>query len=84
MFPIASLLTELARIKIVDVGAMSIGVDPYGARPGHTYLPYVIGDGTEQTYRSYDLAAMALEEHDRKTGSRLHDDYVARVASGAT
>ena len=79
MFPIASVpLDLLPRIKIVDVGAMSLGegTDCYAqlirtvpcevvgfepvaaeceklnrdAKPGYRYLPYAIGDGSEQTF----------------------------------
>jgi FkbM family methyltransferase len=78
MFPIASALPELPHIKIVDVGALSLGEekDPYArlmralpcevigfepvarecerlnrnARPGCRYLPYAIGDGSQQTF----------------------------------
>ncbi len=78
MFPIAPLLPGPLRLKIVDVGAMSLGdgTDPYArlsgavpcdlvgfepmegecdklnrkAMPRSIYLPYVIGDGSEQTF----------------------------------
>ncbi len=78
MFPISEVLPPLARIKIIDVGAMAvddlndayarlakvvacevIGFEPVAqeceklnrlAIPGRRYLPYVIGDGTEQTF----------------------------------
>lgn len=78
MFPITSILPNPPRIKIVDVGAMSLGEekDPYArlmktvptevigfepvareceslnlrARPGCSYLPYAVGDGTEQVF----------------------------------
>ena len=75
---IPSLIPELPRLKIVDVGAMTLGADtdPYarllralacevvgfeplvpeceklnrGAGPQRTYLPFVVGDGSEQTF----------------------------------
>jgi FkbM family methyltransferase len=76
VFPISLVLPELPPLKIVDVGAMSVGDDPYErlaeqmpcsvigfepleeecrklnalGREGRTFLPYVIGDGTAQTF----------------------------------
>jgi FkbM family methyltransferase len=78
LFNIAPLLPPLPRLKIVDVGAMSVGegtdayspltratpCDVYGfepgvealaklnasAKPGHHYLPYLIGDGSARTF----------------------------------
>jgi FkbM family methyltransferase len=81
VFPISLVLPELPPIKIVDVGAMAAGEDPYqrlaeqlacevvgfdaqeeecrklnaAAAPGRTFLPYVIGDGSPQTF--YECAA---------------------------
>lgn len=78
LFPIPSILPPLPRIKIVDIGAMSLGegTEPYAAlmgsvpcdlygfepveaelkklqataKPGHHFLPYVIGDGSRRTF----------------------------------
>lgn len=36
-----------------------------------------------ELYESYDLAAVALEAHDRQTGSLLHPDYVQRLTNAA-
>ena len=81
MFPISLVLPELPPIKIVDVGAMAAGEDPYqrlaeqlaceiigfdaqeeecrklnaAAGAGRSFLPYVIGDGSAQTF--YQCAA---------------------------
>ncbi|HXZ86398.1 MAG TPA: FkbM family methyltransferase [Myxococcota bacterium] len=82
MFPISLVLPEPPPLKIVDVGAMSVGADPYerlaeqmpctvigfepleeecrklnaAARPGRRFLPYVIGDGSEQTFHECAVA----------------------------
>jgi FkbM family methyltransferase len=78
MFAISSIIPEISPIKIVDVGAMSIGdgEEPYArllkaapcevigfepieaeieklnaaAMPGRQFLPFFIGDGSEQTF----------------------------------
>lgn len=76
MLRIATLLPELPKLKILDIGAMDVGDTPYqklldalpcevlgfepveeecrslnaSARPGFRFLPYVIGDGTDQTF----------------------------------
>ena len=83
MFPITSVLADPPCIKIVDVGAMSLGEesDPYarlmkavpfkvigfepvarecerlnlGARPGCSYLPYAVGDGTVQVFHECNV-----------------------------
>ncbi len=82
-FSILSLIPGLPRLKIVDIGAMSLGegTDPYSlllrtldcevlgfepleeecaklnraAGENRTFLPFVIGDGSEQTF--YECAA---------------------------
>ena len=94
MFPITSILPEPPRIKIIDVGAMSLGEDndPYarlmkavpaevigfepvasecerlnrGARPGCVYLPYAVGDGTEQVFHqcNFPMTSSLLEPND--------------------
>ena len=81
MFPVSLVLPELPPIKIVDVGAMNTGDDPYrplaesvgceliGFEPveeecrklnaegrGATFLPYVIGDGSERTFHECKAA----------------------------
>ena len=55
LFPISDVISKIPAIRIVDAGAMSLGEDkdPYSrlnrsARPGCTYLPHALGDGTEQ------------------------------------
>jgi FkbM family methyltransferase len=94
MFPITAFLPDPPRIKIVDVGAMSIGEekDPYArlmktvptevigfepvakeceslnlrARPGCVYLPYAVGDGTEQVFHecNFPMTSSLLEPND--------------------
>jgi FkbM family methyltransferase len=81
VFPFHSVLSRVPSVRIIDVGAMDMGPDPYrrladalscqvlgfepnetecaklnqGASAGWKYLPYVIGDGTRQTF--YKCAA---------------------------
>ena len=83
-FKIAPLLPPMPRLKIVDVGAMSLGegtdaysaltaaapCDVYGfepvaeeleklrtsAKPGHHYLPHMIGDGSARTFYECNFA----------------------------
>lgn len=76
MFPISLILPEMPTIRIVDIGAMTAGDDPYArlaeqlpceiigfealeeecrrlnamGKAGCTFLPYVIGDGSAQTF----------------------------------
>jgi FkbM family methyltransferase len=94
MFPITAVLPDPPRIKIVDVGAMSLGddKDPYSplmktvptevigfepvarecerlnlrARPGCVYLPYAVGDGTEQVFHecNFPMTSSLLEPND--------------------
>ena len=94
MFPITAFLPDPPRIKIVDVGAMSIGEekDPYArlmktvptevigfepvakeceslnlrARPGCVYLPYAVGDGTEQVFHecNFPMTSSLFEPND--------------------
>jgi FkbM family methyltransferase len=94
VFPITAILPDPPRIRIVDVGAMSLGEDrnPYArlmktvpcevigfepvvaeceslnrkARPGCTYLPHAIGDGSEQIFHQCNapMASSLLEPND--------------------
>jgi FkbM family methyltransferase len=91
-FRIASILPPpMPRLKIVDVGAMTLGegTDPYSAltaatacdvygfepvaeelqklrasaKPGHHYLPYMIGDGSKRTFYecNYSMTSSLFE-----------------------
>lgn len=94
MFSITQILPDPPAIKIVDVGAMSLGdeKDPYArlmksvpckvigfepiaeecerlnlkARPGCVYLPYAVGDGSEQVFHecSAPMTSSLLEPND--------------------
>lgn len=94
MFSITSILQDPPAIKIVDVGAMSLGdeKDPYfrlmqsvpctvigfepvaaeceklnrAARPGCSYLPHAVGDGSEQVFHECNapMTSSLLEPND--------------------
>ena len=111
MFPITALLPEPPRIKIVDIGAMSLGEgkEPYArllknvpcqiigfepiarecerlnlsARPGCTYLPHAVGDGTERNFYECEFAATtSLLEPNHELLAMFHDlPAVTRVAA---
>ncbi|MEW6687846.1 MAG: FkbM family methyltransferase [Pseudomonadota bacterium] len=98
MFPISAVLPEPPGIKVIDVGAMSLGEDkdPYakllhavpcevigfepvarecerlnrGARPGCRYLPYAIGDGSQQMFYecNFPMTSSLLEPDEALLG----------------
>ena len=110
-FPIVSIIAELPRLKIVDVGAMTLGEDsdPYSpllralrcevvgfepledecdklnrsAGEGRSYLPFVIGDGSDQTFYecSAPMTSSLLEPNTALLGMFHGLEELVRVVS---